>query len=109
MEHTTKVVNIFHEKYDVYIGRSGKGEDGYFGNPFRLSTPLERGSTISKFREYFYNRIKNDTEFKNRVETELLNKKLGCFCKQKMRDVPCHGDIYIEYFDNLTNINNGSN
>ena len=32
----TRVVNIRKEAYDVYIGRAGKGQDGYFGNPFRL-------------------------------------------------------------------------
>lgn len=104
MDHVTKVVNIFHDQYDVYIGRAGKGKEGYFGNPFVLRG--DRGSTIEKFKEYFYNRINTDIEFKQRVESELLNKRLGCFCKQKMRDVPCHGDIYIEYFDNLTNVNN---
>lgn len=28
----TKVVNIRNENYDVYIGWSGKEQDGYFGN-----------------------------------------------------------------------------
>ena len=32
----TTVVNLFKNKYDVYIGRAGKGQDGYFGNPFPL-------------------------------------------------------------------------
>ncbi len=32
----TRVVNIRKKAYDVYIGRAGKGQDGYFGNPFRL-------------------------------------------------------------------------
>ena len=32
----TKVVNLYKEPYEVYIGRSGKGKDGYFGNPIKL-------------------------------------------------------------------------
>lgn len=32
----TRVVNIYKEKYDVYIGRAGRGENGYFGNPYQL-------------------------------------------------------------------------
>lgn len=94
----TKVVNLYKEKFDVYIGRAGKGQDGYFGNPIALKPGEERGSTIDKFREYFYERIKNDSEFKRRVE-ELKGKTLGCFCAPKA----CHGDVYVEYLNNLNN------
>ena len=47
----TEVVNIRHAACDVYIGRAGHGEDGYFGNPFR-----------------------------QRIHA-LKGKRLGCFCK----------------------------
>lgn len=40
----TKVVNIYKDKFDVYIGRPGKGNDGYFGNPFPLLNGAERGA-----------------------------------------------------------------
>jgi len=36
VEDMTKVVNIKHSKYDVYCGRAGKGQDGYFGSPFHV-------------------------------------------------------------------------
>lgn len=49
----TRVVNIRKEAYDVYIGRAGKGQDGYFGNPFRLKQDMDRGGTLAGFREYF--------------------------------------------------------
>ena len=52
----TRVVNIRKEAYDVYIGRAGKGQDGYFGNPFRLKQDMDRGGTLAGFREYFYRR-----------------------------------------------------
>lgn len=90
----TKVVNIYKEKYDVYIGRKGKNQDGYFGNPFPLKKGEERGSTIEKYKEYFYKRLKEDPEFKNRIES-LRDKTLGCFCKPHA----CHGDVIAEYLN----------
>lgn len=92
----TKVVNIYKEPYDVYIGRAGKGKDGYFGNPIRLQKGEDAGATIEKYKEYFYDRLEKDEEFKRRV-LELKGKTLGCFCKPK----PCHGDVIVEYLDNL--------
>lgn len=90
----TEVVNIFKEPYDVYIGRAGKGQDGYFGNPFPLLKGEERGSSLERYQKYFDNKIENDLEFKKKV-LSLKNKKLGCFCKPH----PCHGDIIKEYLD----------
>jgi hypothetical protein len=91
----TEVINIYHNRpYDVYCGRAGKGEDGYFGNPIKLSPNEPRGSTLAKFKEYFLNRIKTDAEFATRVEA-LRGKKLGCFCAPS----PCHVMIIIEYLD----------
>ena len=93
----TRVVNIHKEAYDVYIGRAGKGQDGYFGNPFRLKQDMDRGGTLAGFREYFYRRLANDAEYRRRVH-ELQGKTLGCFCKPH----PCHGDIIKEYLDRMT-------
>lgn len=42
----TKVVNIRKDDYDVYIGRAGKGEVGYYGNPFRIGFNESRESII---------------------------------------------------------------
>ena len=92
----TKVVNIRISDYDVYIGRAGHGEDGYFGNPFRLRYNEPRGITIEKYRKYFYNRLKTDPEFKRRIES-LKGLTLGCFCKP----YACHGDVIAEYLEKL--------
>lgn len=73
---------------DVYIGRAGKGMDGYFGNPFILLRGEERGSTLDKFEEYARDRIANDPEYKERVKG-LYGKRLFCFCKPNS----CHGDV----------------
>jgi hypothetical protein len=92
----TQVVNIKNGNYGVYIGRAGRGQDGYFGNPFRLKPGENRGATLEKYRVYFYERLKNDPEFKLKI-LALKGKVLGCFCKP----APCHGDIIKEYLDNL--------
>jgi hypothetical protein len=84
--------------YDQYIGRAGKGQDGYFGNPFRLTAGRTRGATLEQYREYFYNRLNTDPEFKKKIH-ELQGKTLGCFCKP----YSCHGDIIAEYLNNLPN------
>ena len=90
----TKVVNINKEDYDVYIGRDGKGLNGYFGNPFKLLPGQESGDTLDAYSQYFFNKLENDPEFRRKVNT-LKNKKLGCFCKPKK----CHGDIIVEYLN----------
>lgn len=94
----TKVVNLYKEKYDVYIGRPGKGQKGYFGNPFPLTKESDREKILLEYKNYFYSKIKNDKEFESRV-SELKDKILGCFCHPKN----CHGDIIAEYLNNLDN------
>jgi hypothetical protein len=90
----TRVVNIRHERCDVYIGRAGHGSDGYFGNPFRLEAGEPRGATIERYRKWFHERLETNHEFKRRIR-ELKDKTLGCFCKP----APCHGDVIGEYLD----------
>ena len=90
-----KVVNLHKEKYDVYIGRAGRGHDGYFGNPIAIGRTCSecgekhtRGGTLVCYEGWLWKRIKEDSEFKKRV-MQLRGKTLGCFCKPKA----CHGDI----------------
>ena len=90
----TRVVNIKYEEYDVYIGRAGRGQDGYFGNPFPLLPGQSRGSSLDKYKVYFYDRLKTDPEFREKIHG-LKGKTLGCFCKP----YPCHGDIIAEYLN----------
>lgn len=90
----TKVVNIYKEPYDVYIGRLGKGRDGYFGNPFILKKGDPKGSTLDKYKVYFEERLQTDSEFKERI-LNLKGKVLGCFCKPNA----CHGDIIADYLN----------
>ena len=93
----TKLVNIYHKiPYDVYIGRAGKGQDGYYGNPISLQGG-DREACLSAYREYFNKRIAEDATFKERIQA-LKGKVLGCFCFPKM----CHGMVIIEYLHGIT-------
>lgn len=89
----TFVVNLYKEPYDVYVGRAGNGQDGYFGNPYRA---MPRQESIALFRKYFYKRLKEDPTFNKRVRS-LKGKILGCFCKPK----PCHADVIAEFLNSL--------
>lgn len=90
----TTVVNIYKDRnFDEYIGRAGKGKDGYFGNPYKAGT---REENIKMYRAYFKAKIKTDPVFKKRVH-ELKGKVLGCFCKPQA----CHGDVIAEYLNKL--------
>jgi hypothetical protein len=92
----TKLVNIYYKKpYDVYIGRAGKGQDGYFGNPIELKG--DRVKCINDYKVYFNKRIVEDPEFKQRIEG-LKGKTLGCFCYPKL----CHGMVIIEYLEGVS-------
>ncbi len=91
----TKVIHIRDSKPgDIYIGRAGKGHDGFFGNPFRLKSGESRGATIERYRAYFLKRIEEDKEFRRRV-LELKGKRLTCFCKPHA----CHGDVIGEWLN----------
>jgi|ERR1700743_3554719 len=91
----TKVVNIkTGASYDVYIGRSGHGKDGYFGNPYPLQQGEPRGSTIDRYTDYFIDRVERDQEFRRRI-MGLKGKTLGCFCKP----AACHGDVIVKWIE----------
>ena len=92
----TRVVNLRKEPYDVYIGRVGKGQDGYFGNPFPLrnNNPEERERCVDAHEFWFYTELAANPEFRRRIEA-LKGKTLGCFCKP----LECHGDVIVRYLE----------
>lgn len=99
----TLVVNLRVSDYDVYVGRPGKGQEGYFGNPIRVGEDCfvcgnvhGKGETLGCFEAYVRQRLAVDPEYKARVKG-LQGKLLGCFCKPR----PCHGDILAKYADAL--------
>jgi hypothetical protein len=98
------VVNLYHEPYNVYIGREGRWQDGYFGNPSIAGQSCaicgqvhtDGPSTLPCFEKYARKRISQDPEFRQKVK-ELQGRTLGCFCKPK----PCHGDILATLAEEL--------
>jgi hypothetical protein len=96
----TTVLNVYHGKQsDVYIGRAGHGQDGYFGNIHPVGNPCPKckathtqEEAVEAYRADFLVRIEKDPVFKKKV-LELCGKTLGCFCKPKQ----CHGDVLAEY------------
>lgn len=85
------VVNIKRTKCDIYIGRGS-----VYGNPYIIGKDGDRDEVIRKYKEYFYNRIARDSQFKQAVDW-LKGKDitLGCYCKP----LPCHGDVIVEYLN----------
>lgn len=80
---------------------TGTGKTG-LGNPhkigeynFYLKRRLTREDAVMLFRKTFENKMKNYPEFATRVEG-LRGKKIACWCTP----LACHGDVYVEYFEN---------
>jgi uncharacterized protein DUF4326 len=96
----TTIANINRkERYTVYVGRAGHGEDGYFGNPHTIGKLCvkcriihTRRDSIEAFRRDFDQRIATDAEFRQRVEG-LRGQILGCFCAPER----CHAEVYVEW------------
>ena len=86
----TKVVNLRKESFDVYIGRSGKGQTSIFGNPYSIGKDGTREEVLKKFKIYLWKRMQEDEDFCRQL-LELDGKVLGCFCKPQA----CHGDILV--------------
>lgn len=86
----TRLVNIRSgAQFDVSIMRPGP-----FGNPYVLGPDGDREEVVRKFRYDFYERLKLDPSWKEKVEA-LSGKILGCVCAP----LKCHGDVYLEYLN----------
>ena len=81
----TKVVNKYHEEYDIYIGRGS-----IWGNPFVIGIDGDREEVIKKYREY----IMRSPDLLAALP-KLKGKTLGCFCKPKS----CHGGILVSLIE----------
>lgn len=101
----TEVVNIRAEPFgrsarDVYVGRAGRGETGYYGNPVEIGRPCPEcrgvhatgGDTLPCYRRYLERRLSSDCLFRRRV-AQLHGKRLYCFCAPR----PCHAQILAEW------------
>lgn len=100
---TTRVVNKKYARFDVYVGRPGM-----LGSPIKIGRPCpicrrthtSAGGTIPCFRIYFAWRVVTDLAYRLQVEA-CKDKWLGCHCKDRDGNGPCHGDIYAEYNDGV--------
>jgi hypothetical protein len=100
----TKVVNLREESYDVYIGRPGKGLDGFFGNHHLIGMcPVcgivhTRDESIAAFKKDFLRWVEESPEYRAEV-MKLKGKVLGCFCAPRN----CHGYVIKEFLDKSPN------
>lgn len=103
-----RVVNIKLDSYDVYIGREGQGQDGYWGNPVAVKKVCPKcrkvhmtgSSTLPCYRGYLWRRIHMDADLCKRL-LGLRGKVLGCFCAPKggvaSHDPEvCHGQVLLK-------------
>lgn len=103
---TTTVVNIRLHDYDVYMGRAGRGHDGYFGNPKPRARNAPPGNTLNDFSDYFFERMETDPEFRQRV-IALKGKRLGCFCVDEPWSTTdtgafvCHAQIIAHHIESI--------
>lgn len=89
---------------DVYIGRPGHGQSGYFGNPIQLGhrcpvctgVHTKKGSTIPCFEVWARDRLQRDPEYYDQVRG-LHGKDLVCFCAPG----PCHGGVLVRLAEEL--------
>lgn len=89
MSEKATIVNIKHDKCDIYCGRPS-----IYGNPFEIGRDGTRDDVIEKYKSYFYKKIK-DPKFKQKVFL-LRGKKLGCWCAP----LRCHLEVIIDYLEN---------
>ena len=85
----TQIVNIKHEKCEVFCGRGS-----IFGNPYVIGRDGTREHVINRYREWFAFLLKDATFV--RELRKLKGKKLGCFC---VPDNDCHVRIIKEWLD----------
>jgi len=79
--NVTRVVNIRHSEYDVYIGRGS-----IWGNPFIIGQDGTRLEVIDKYRDWVITQPKLMAQLHT-----LKGKRLGCYCYPKA----CHGNILV--------------
>lgn len=102
---TTKVISIRqapagweHNPDFVYIGRAGRGHDGYFGNPHSIGDcqcgqQHDRAGAIRAFNEDFQRYLRNP-EYVFALRG-CKGKTLVCFCAPQA----CHGDVIAQWLD----------
>ena len=99
----TSVANVLKERYDVYIGRPGRGLSGPFGNPFKIGRDGTREECLKKYGVYFYEKVNKDPGFREAV-FGLKGKVLGCFCRPPggfKGQLLCHGQVIAGWLEGV--------
>ena len=87
----TTVVNIRHQKCQIYCGRGS-----FFGNPYDYEKlGITRDEACELFVPYFRKKL-TDPDFCAKVMT-LRGKVLGCWCVPKR----CHVETIVEYLESI--------
>lgn len=105
----TRVVRVFQDPFDVYIGRPTRGLWGSaWQNPFKIGhphpttgAPMARADVLEQFRLYI--NAPAQQHLRARLG-ELRGKVLGCWCATKggitaADPLVCHGQILAEMAD----------
>jgi hypothetical protein len=87
----TRLVNIKHEDYDIYIGRGSKWGCPYTIIKDRPTLAKEIVGTKEEALEKYKEHVLASPELIAALD-ELEGKVLGCFCKPEK----CHGDVLLE-------------
>ncbi len=96
---------------EIYIGRAGKGREGYFGNPIVKGNVCivcneiheAAGETLLCYTTWLKNKIATDEEYADMVEG-LRGKTLVCFCRPKegfQGKLMCHGQVLAGLLDGV--------
>ena len=90
----TTLINLHNKskRCDVKIDRTTS-----FGNFVSvIGRDGDRKQVVEKYRKWFYKKILTDDEFRDRIQA-LKGKVIGCWCTP----LECHGDVIIEYLNDL--------
>lgn len=77
----------------VYIGRPA-----LLGNPFKIGEHGTREQVIAMYREWLWEQIKQRGEVYRELKRLAEEARQGelvlvCWCKERGREVGCHGDV----------------
>lgn len=69
------------------------GRPSIFGNPFPITSTVDRDTVIRKYEEW----VRNQPEVLAAIQALPHDAVLGCFCAPK----PCHGDVIVKIWKEM--------
>ncbi len=89
-----KITNKPLKPNQVYCGRAGRGQSGFWGNPEPLLNEEDRLACIERFHHRLW---QGDLQYRLGHLEDLRHKELLCFCGLKA----CHCDVYADACNQL--------